>query len=323
MNAGAAPLERHLAFEGPLDLRAIARPLSSGFADPTQRVVEAGGEVGWLRAERTALGPATLCILHRPGSLRLVAYGAGAEAALESAPALLGLASDAPRPEGFPPRIRRLVRACEGLRLSCLEDWLPFLFLLVLQQKVSGKEAARSHRALVSIASEPAPGPFPALWLPPDPERVARLPDWAFAPLGLDARRGATLRNVGREAARLSGFGHLGAPGATSRLRALPGIGPWTVSSLELYAGGRPDAFPIGDLHLPSHVAWNLAGERRAGDERMLELLAPFSGRRGWVVRFIEHAGGVPPRRAPRSALRSLPANHRGALRELRRHLDG
>jgi len=61
-------------------------------------------------------------------------------------------------------------------------------------------------------------------------------------------------------------------------LAAVPGCGPWTVEMTMGLALGDPDAVPIGDLHLPSIVAWALAGELRGDDRRMVELLEPFRG---------------------------------------------
>ena len=49
----------------------------------------------------------------------------------------------------------------------------------------------------------------------------------------------------------------------------------------------------MGDLHIPHMVSWHLAGERRGSDERMLELLEPYRGHRGRVVRLLL-AGAVP-----------------------------
>jgi 3-methyladenine DNA glycosylase/8-oxoguanine DNA glycosylase len=43
----------------------------------------------------------------------------------------------------------------------------------------------------------------------------------------------------------------------------------------------------VGDLHLPHIVSWTLAGERRGSDERMLELLEPYRGHRGRVIRLL------------------------------------
>ena len=56
----------------------------------------------------------------------------------------------------------------------------------------------------------------------------------------------------------------------------------------------------VGDFHLPSMVSWALAGEPRGTDERMLELLEPYRGQRGRVLRLLELTGVGPPRRAPR-----------------------
>ena len=66
---------------------------------------------------------------------------------------------------------------------------------------------------------------------------------------------------------------------------------------------GDADAVSVGDYHLPSLVSWALAGERRGTDERMLELLAPFAGHRGRVIRLLAGAGSSRPdalRMAPR-----------------------
>jgi 3-methyladenine DNA glycosylase/8-oxoguanine DNA glycosylase len=71
---------------------------------------------------------------------------------------------------------------------------------------------------------------------------------------------------------------------------------------------GDRDAVSVGDYHLPHVVAYALAGERRADDARMLELLEPYAGQRARAVRLIEASGVGPPRRAPRVALRRIEA---------------
>ena len=53
-------------------------------------------------------------------------------------------------------------------------------------------------------------------------------------------------------------------------------------------------------------VAWALAGEPRGTDERMLELLEPYRGQRGRVVRLLELAGIAAPRYGPRLAPRRI-----------------
>ena len=73
---------------------------------------------------------------------------------------------------------------------------------------------------------------------------------------------------------------------------------------LLIEAGGKDDWFwidvPVGDFHFPHIVAWNLAGEARATDDRMLELLAPYQGQRGRVLRALVRAGQGAPAFGPR-----------------------
>ena len=86
---------------------------------------------------------------------------------------------------------------------------------------------------------------------------------------------------------------------AWDRLRAVPGVGAWTAAKVAGTAFGDADAVPVGDYHLPSLVSWALAGEPRAGDERMLQLLAPFAGHRGRVLRLLLAEHVAAPRFAP------------------------
>jgi 3-methyladenine DNA glycosylase/8-oxoguanine DNA glycosylase len=68
-------------------------------------------------------------------------------------------------------------------------------------------------------------------------------------------------------------------------------------------AMGDPDAVAVGDFHLKNIVAFNLAGEARASDERMLELLAPYAGQRGRAVRLVQLEGRTPPKFGPRQRI--------------------
>jgi 3-methyladenine DNA glycosylase/8-oxoguanine DNA glycosylase len=89
-------------------------------------------------------------------------------------------------------------------------------------------------------------------------------------------------------------------------LCATPGIGPWTVAETTRLAHGDPDAVSVGDYHIPNLVAWALAGEPRADDARMLELLEPYRGQRGRVQRLLEASGIRAPRYGPRLAPRRI-----------------
>ncbi len=59
-----------------------------------------------------------------------------------------------------------------------------------------------------------------------------------------------------------------------------------------------------GSSAMANVVAWHLAGEPRADDHRMVELLRPFKGNRGRVLRLIGTLGSA-PKRGPRVALRT------------------
>jgi 3-methyladenine DNA glycosylase/8-oxoguanine DNA glycosylase len=75
-----------------------------------------------------------------------------------------------------------------------------------------------------------------------------------------------------------------------------------------LRALGDPDAVSVGDFHLPNLVSFALAGEPRGTDARMLELLEPYRGQRGRVIRLLEASGIWPPARGPRCPIRSIAA---------------
>ena len=63
---------------------------------------------------------------------------------------------------------------------------------------------------------------------------------------------------------------------------------------------GDPDAVPVGDYHFPHAIAWALAGEARADDDRMLELLEPYRGQRGRVLAAVLGTAGGAPAFGPR-----------------------
>ena len=212
------------------------------------------------------------------------------------------------RPDDLVPHHRVVAdaaRRLRGLRFGRTEAVLEALAPAILEQKVLGDEARRAWVGLVRRYGEDAPGP-PGLRIPPAAEVLAGLPYYAYHPFGVERRRADLIRAVARDAGRLermavTASGAAGDPApAYARLRAIPGIGPWTAAEVGVRAFGDPDAVSVGDFHLPNMVAWALAGEPRGTDERMLELLEPYRGHRGRVLRLLELSGVGPPRRAPR-----------------------
>jgi 3-methyladenine DNA glycosylase/8-oxoguanine DNA glycosylase len=98
----------------------------------------------------------------------------------------------------------------------------------------------------------------------------------------------------------LEAAGKLGPDSALTRLRSVPGIGPWTAAETARSAFGDPDAVSVGDYHLPNLVCWLLAGEPRGNDARMLELLEPYRGQRARAARLLETSGIGAPRYGPK-----------------------
>lgn len=266
------------------------------------------GDGVWWRATRAPEGPATTR-LRQVGDkcVSLRAWGPGAEWAIEAAPQLLGARDSL---EGFDPPagpVRELHRRLPGLRIPRSNAVFEATVPSILEQKVTGMESRASYRALVKAWGEPAPGPG-ELVCPPAARKLREVPYYAFHPLGVEMRRANVIRMAARHAHRLEAALSLAAPDARRLLGALPGIGPWTAAEVAGVALGDADAVPLGDFHVPHMVSWALAGEPRADDARMLELLEPYVGHRGRVIRLLV-AGGI---RAPRYGPRSTPRSFRG-----------
>ena len=285
----------------PVDLNLTLGRLRRGVQDPTHRL--AAGEV-W-RATRTPDGPATIHVRAASGRIEIQAWGPGAGYALDHATALLGYDD---RPESFRPPpglVHDLHRRFRGLRFGRTGNVIEALVPSIIEQKVAGKEAFRSHAAMVRALGERAPGPG-GLHLPPDPEVLAASPCHMFHRFGIERRRATAVIRACARASRVEEAATMGPASASARLRAFPGVGAWTAAEVAAVALGDPDAVSVGDYHLPHLVAWSLAGRPRGDDDLMLELLEPFRGHRGRVLRLLELGGGGAPRFGPRMRLRSI-----------------
>lgn len=300
---GDAELGRTFEFPFAVDLALTLGPLRHGTGDPTIRIAPDG--IWW--ATRTPAGPATLRLIQEGRAIVAAAWGPGAEVALDGVPALLGADDD---PDAFRPEhplLAGLHRRLRGLRIGRTGTIFEALLPAIIEQKVVGDEARRSYRALLRQYGEPAPGNA-GLRLAPAPTTLAGLPYFAFHPLGIEQRRAETIRRAAALARRLEDGVGMTTAQATRRLTAIPGIGPWTAAEALRVALGDPDLVSLGDYHLPNLVGWALASEARADDRRMLELLEPYRGQRGRVVRLLEASGIRAPRFGPRIPARSIAA---------------
>lgn len=262
-----------------------------------------------LRATRTVDGPASLRISLRSSGMEVVAsaWGPGAVAALDLVPGLVGALDDADALVPRHPLVANLVHRNPGLRLARGGSVMEALVPSILAQKVTGPEARGAHHALLRRYGEAAPGPH-GLRLPPPPEKIARLPYWAFHPLGVERRRADTIRAAAAVAPQLEQIARIPAAKRGQALMSLPGIGPWTAAETLRLALGDPDAVSVGDYHLPRLICSALAGERDGDDARMLELLEPYRGQRARVALLIERGGLRQQRFAPRMRARSIAA---------------
>ncbi len=302
-------LSRRFRLPLPVDLRATLAPLCTGRRDPTIQV----GRDTMLRASRTPDGPATLLARIVGGEVEASAWGPGADRALAALPSLLGADDDLTGFAPVHPGVDRAYRRVPGLRVVSSGQVADLLVPTILAQKVTGLQAARAWLGMIRAFGEPAPaGPGPggrdgpALRLPPAPAALAAQPYWAYHRFGVERRRAETIIRACRRIDRLEEAATMSREDALRRLTALDGIGVWTANRVLRFATGDADAVEVGDYHVPDLVTWNLAGEPRGDDARMLDLLRPYAGHRGRVVLLLGAGGQRPPRYGPRLSVHAV-----------------
>lgn len=189
----------------------------------------------------------------------------------------------------------------------------------VCEQLIEGGRAAEIQRRLVfrhgrrSVCGELRDVPGAAA--------VAGMAPAEIEACGLSASRAVTMVTAAREVAR--GRVHLHDPSRHERdwrrLRAIRGIGSWTVEYLALHGQGRDDQLPHGDLAYIKLVGALAGLGRRATEDEVREYFAPYAPYAGLAGTALAHAmaagafgpaPGVAPRHRPlgRSAARSLIA---------------
>jgi 3-methyladenine DNA glycosylase/8-oxoguanine DNA glycosylase len=294
----------------PRSLRRTLSAFQAGYGDPTTKLDGSS----FLHATLTPDGPGTLRLRWQSDpappadcGLQAEVWGPGRAWLLERVPAIVG-DYDAPIDPGteFPdadPLVVRCLRSTRTTRIGASGNLYHLLLPTILAQRITAGEALRQWQRLVLALGAPAPGPpeiVSGVRLPPAPERLRAQPAWWFHPLGVELKRACALIEVGHHPGKLWEWATHSSPVAAARLARLPGIGAWTIGCVLGPAFGDPDAVPVGDFHLPNLVAWNLAGEPRGDDARMLELLEPYRGQRGRVLAALAAAGRPAPKFGPR-----------------------
>ena len=300
-------LQSRYAPATPVSLAQTLRPLRRGHLDPTMRITPTGV---W-RTLLTPHGPATLHLEVSNSGVDATGWGEGAEWAIAGVPELLGHGDDWSELDvsgnAF---LADALRRNPGLRLLRTRQVFEMLLVAVLEQKVTGKEARRSWRELVTRHGQPAPGPAPdGMRVFPSAETWRRVPSWEWHTAGVGPQRSDTVMRVASVASSLERTLSLGrgGPAVERALRSVLGVGQWTAAETMQRAHGDADSPSFGDYHLPAVVGWALAGSP-VDDDGMAELLAPWSGQRQRIMRLIEASGFAKPRFGARMTVQ----DHRG-----------
>ena len=195
-----------------------------------------------------------------------------------------------------------------GLRMPGSFDGFETAVRIVLGQQVSVAAARTLTQRLIERFGAPLATPWAGLRRCfPDAATLAAATVESIAELGIVRQRVGALQALARAA--LAGLPlHRGAALAatTAALRALPGVGDWTVELLALRVLGCADAFPATDIGLLK--ALGLAQARDA--PRAIELAQAWRPWRSYAVIALWRALEAPAAASGSSALPSpAPAN--------------
>ena len=288
-------IEKTWTIKRPLDLHRTVR-----FSVPVTPSLLRGRGQSAEYSLWTEAGPAAVALNNEMGVLTATAIGPGAEQAVAAVPRTIGADDPDDMAEGRG-LVRDLDRKHRGFRLGSTGRVFDTILPAVLGQRVTTDEAKRNYSRLVAAVAEEAPGDT-GLLLPPRPEAVAALSFGDLHRLGIEQARARVVLEIAGRARRLEEIMGMTREAAEVRLNAVRGVGPWTAAQVMGSAWGDRDAIPTGDFHLPNTVAWALAAEPRANDERMLELLEPYRPQRRRALLLIKMSGIHAPRYGPRSS---------------------
>lgn len=196
------------------------------------------------------------------------------------------------------PLIGAALRANPTLRPAGRPDPFQALVWAVTEQLIEYERAAAIQRRIVATlgrrdgASGLRDSPSAATLAGTAPARLESF--------DLAASRAVAMVKVAREVA--SGRVALDDPEAAAqeagwrRLRAIPGIGAWTVEIMAVIGQGRLDQVPAGDLGLIKLVGRHLSGGdpwARAEEQQVRDFFARFGRWQGLAASYALRAGGV------------------------------
>ena len=194
----------------------------------------------------------------------------------------------------FDPLIGPAVRADPALRVTGRPEPFEALTWAIAEQLIEFERAAAIERRLVARLGRRCP--HTGLRDAPTARAVADQAPALLQSMDLSGGRALALHR----AARAVAAGHVDLHGsdherAWRRLRAIPGIGSWTVQRLGLTGQGRLDQLPAGDLAFRKFVGRLRAGGdpwARAEEDEVAEFFAPYAPWSGLAGAYALRGGG-------------------------------
>ncbi len=217
--------------------------------------IEAGGKIhtGWLAAtfdiERSQL------LLEVSDSLR-----EALPTVIRRVRAMFDLDAD---PTAIHSALRASFPHGEGLRVPGALDGHELAVRAVLGQQVTVQAGCRQAQRLVARFGELIATPWPELnRLFPAPAVLVAASSDDLGSLGIIRQRQAAITGIARAVVnkKLQLHGGADVHATIASLKALPGIGDWTVQYIAMRALRWPDAFPAGDVAL--HKALGVQGQK-------------------------------------------------------------
>jgi DNA-3-methyladenine glycosylase II len=204
--------------------------------------------------------------------------------------------------------IGKAVRAVPELRVRRAPLPWETLAAAITEQLIEFERAIAIQRRMIAVLGTRCPAT--GLRDAPPPAVIAGTAPARLAAMDLAPTRALTLRTAAAEVA--SGRVDLLAPDPMPgwrRLRAIPGIGPWTLEMLATYGQGRFDRVPAGDVGYLKLVGRITTGNprARADIDAVHEFFAPYGEWKGLAAEYLRvaHARDL----LPLSPARARPAD--------------
>jgi 3-methyladenine DNA glycosylase/8-oxoguanine DNA glycosylase len=184
------------------------------------------------------------------------------------------------------PLIGRSLRARPWLRAWRQAEPFEALAWAICEQLIESERAVAIERRLgaaLGRRGQDWDGLGRELRAPPTAAVLAGTAPALLQSFDLAAARALAMVRVAREVAHgrvdLHSAEHAEHERGWRRLRAIPGIGPWTVEKLALYGQGRHDQVPAGDLAYLKLIGRLLSGgdpRARADEQQVREFFGPY-----------------------------------------------